>query len=106
LQPSAERAAQTFDVRILLFSKKRQLIWDTNSGKDPALNFPVKRVLLSKLPLVRDATGAAWLYSLQKMPDNTFLVIAAPRPRFSLWNLFTGDLIPNFLQSGLIALLL
>jgi signal transduction histidine kinase len=40
------------------------------------------------------------------MPDKTYIMVAAPRPRFSLWNLFSGDLAPIFFQSGLIALVL
>jgi signal transduction histidine kinase len=103
---AAQKAGLTFDVRILLFSKDRQLVWDTHSGKDPIVNFPVKRLLYGKLPLARDEKGSAWLYCLQKLPDQTFLMVAAPRPRFSLWNVFTGDLIPIFIQSGLIALVL
>lgn len=103
---SAQQAAVKFDVRILLYSQDRQLVWDTNSGKDSALAFPVKRLITGKLPLIRDETGSAWLYSMERLPDKSYLVMASPRPRFSLVGLFTGDLLSIFFQSGLIALLL
>jgi two-component system OmpR family sensor kinase len=103
---SSRKAARTFDVRILLYSQTGQLIWDTHEGKDAIIAFPGKRLLARKLPLVRDTNNAAWLYSLQELPDKTYLMVTAPRPRFSLWNLFTGDLAPIFFQSGLIALVL
>lgn len=103
---SAARAALTFDVRIALYSQGKQLLWDTGSATDSTINFPVKRLLLGKLPLTRDAKGSSWLYSLQQLPDQTYLLVATPRPRFSVLGLFTGDLLPIFLQSGSIALVL
>lgn len=103
---SSRKAAQAFDVRILSYSQKGQLIWDTSEGKEPSIIFPGKRLLARKLPLVRDTNGAAWLYSLQELPDGTYLMVTAPRPRFSLLELFTGDLLPIFFQSGFIALVL
>jgi two-component system OmpR family sensor kinase len=105
LLTSAEQAARTFDVRILLYSQNKQLIWDTSN--DVAIVFPAaRRPAFNKLPLARDENGSAWLYAEQRLADKGILLVTAPRPRFSLWNLFTGDLIPIFLQSGLIALLL
>ena len=103
---SAKRTALTFDVRIALYSQGKQLLWDTGSATDSTINFPVKRLLLGKLPLTRDAKGSSWLYSLQQLPDKTYLLVATPRPRFSVLGLFTGDLLPIFLQSGSIALVL
>ncbi len=55
---------------------------------------------------MRDDSGGLWLYSLEKLPDNTYIVVASPRPRISVWNVFTDDFLPIILQSGLIALLL
>ena len=83
LMDAAQKAALTFDVRIILYSRDKHLIWDTNAGKDSAIAFPVKRLILGKLPLARDEAGSAWLYSLQKLPDKTFLMVASPRPRRS-----------------------
>lgn len=103
---SSRKAAQAFDVRILSYSQKGELIWDTHEGKDSPIIFPGKRLLARKLPLVRDTNNAAWLYALQELPDQTYLMVTAPRPRFSLLELFTGDLLPIFFQSGFIALVL
>ncbi len=103
---SAEEAARTFDVRVLLFSKKKELIWDTNTKKNATIIFPEKKFLSGKLPLVRDEQGSAWLYSMQRLPDKTYLVVASPRPRLTFLNIFSDDLLPIFFQSGVIALLL
>jgi signal transduction histidine kinase len=89
-----------------LYSKDKQLIFDTSSGTEAVLPFPRNKVALRSVPLARDVNGAAWLYVSQKLPDNTHLVVASPRPRFSIVNLFADDFLPVIIYSGLIALLL
>ncbi|MDP1780020.1 MAG: hypothetical protein Q8K73_07085, partial [Anaerolineales bacterium] len=103
---AAQEASRTFNVRVLLYSKDRQLILDTYSNQEVPLSFPEQRLILRKTPIVRDENGASWLYSVEKLPDSTYLVIASPRPRISIFNIFTDDFLPLILQSGLIALLL
>jgi signal transduction histidine kinase len=103
---AAQRAARAFNVRVLLYSQDKQLVWDTSSASEVPLLYPTKKTLARSLPLVRDEDGAAWLFVTEKLPDNTHLVIASPRPRFSIVNLFTNDFLPLIIQSGLIALLL
>jgi len=103
---AAQEASRTFNVRVLLYSKDRQLILDTYSTQEVPLSFPEQRLILRKTPIVRDENGASWLYSVEKLPDSTYLVIASPRPRISIFNIFTDDFLPLILQSGLIALLL
>ena len=103
---AAQKASRTFNVRVLLYSKDRQLILDTYSNQEVPLSFPEQRLILRKTPIVRDENGASWLYSVEKLPDSTYLVIASPRPRISIFNIFTDDFLPLILQSGLIALFL
>ena len=102
----AERASKTFKVRILLFSQDQQLLLDTYAKKEPALSFPKKKILPRSTQIVRDEKKAAWLYSLEKLPDNSYIMVAVPRPRVSLTNLFTDDFLPLIIQSGILALLL
>jgi signal transduction histidine kinase len=103
---AAEKASRTFNVRILLYSQDKQIILDTYADKKSALPFPNQQSLLRSIPLARDDKGVSWLYSVEQLPDNTYLVVAAPRPRLSIINIFTDDFLPLILQSGLIALLL
>jgi len=103
---SAQKASRTFDVRVLLYSKDKQIILDTYSESEILLPFPGKKLLPRDNPIARDKNGAAWLYVSEKLPDNTYLVVAAPRPRISIVNLFADDFLPLIIQSGLIALLL
>jgi two-component system OmpR family sensor kinase len=55
---------------------------------------------------VRDEDGGAWLYTLRQLPDRTWLMVATPRPRFSVLNVFTDELLPLIFQGGILALLL
>ena len=103
---AAKKASRMFEVRVLLFSKDKQLILDTYSGQETALPFPEKKLIPRNTPLVRDENGEAWLYATEKLSDNTYLVVASPRPRISIVNLFADDFLPLIWKSGLIALLL
>jgi signal transduction histidine kinase len=103
---AAQKASRTFDVRVLLYSKNKQLILDTYADREVSLPFPEKKLISRNNPIVRDEKGAAWLYSTEKLSDNTYLVVASPRPRISIVNLFADDFLPLIIQSGLIALLL
>lgn len=101
----AERSARTFNVRVILFSKDRQMVFDT-SPEEFALDFPENRRVTRTLPLLRDDNGSAWLYSIEKLPDETFLMVATPRPRASILNIFSDEFIPVIVVGGGIALLL
>ncbi len=104
---SAEKASRTFGVRVLLYSQDKQLILDTYADKEVTLPFPERKILNRNTTLlVRDANGANWLYSIEKLPDGSFLMVAAPRPRISILNIFSDEFLPLILQGGIIALLL
>jgi len=100
----AERSARTFNVRVVLFAKNRQVMFDTS--EESVLDFPENRRATRTLPLLRDDQGSAWLYSIEKLPDGTFLMVATPRPRASILNIFSDEFIPVIVVGGGIALLL
>ncbi|MBI5946273.1 MAG: HAMP domain-containing histidine kinase [Chloroflexi bacterium] len=102
----AERASKTFNVRILLFSADRQILLDTYAKREPALSFPKEKLLPRSVPIIRDDKKAAWLYLIEQLADNSYIMVAAPRPRISLTNVFTDDFLPLIIQSGVFALLL
>lgn len=101
----AERSARTFNVRVILFSKERQVLFDTSEG-EAALDFPGNKKITKSLPVLRDANGRVWLYSIGKLSDGTFLMVSTPRPRASILNIFSDEFIPVIVVGGGIALLL
>jgi len=101
-----ENAAQIFDVRIIQFSQDRIILVDANPNNFPELVFPQSAKLLRANPVIRDVTGKAWLYTLTQLPDQTWLMVAAPRPKVPIFSFLTDEFLPPFIQGGAIALLL
>lgn len=106
LTPMLERAANTFNVRLVLYSQDKQVLADTRAEDAPALAFPERNLFSRAALIARDANRQGWLYTLRQLPDGAWLMIAAPRPRLSVLNIFTDELLPLFLRGGLVALLL
>lgn len=106
LQAAMEKTAGAFGVRLVLYSQEKRVLADTQAGIEPAIPFPQKNFITRATPLTRDEKGRLWLYILSEMPDGTWLLIASQRPRLSVMNVFTEELLPLFLEGGLIALLL
>lgn len=102
----AERGAETFDARVIVFGQNREVVYDTSSPDGAALEFPEKRLLAKNYPVARDAAGTAWLFTAAKLPDGSFVMVAAPRPRLSILSLFGDEFMPIILFSGAMALLL
>ena len=103
---SAEKASRTFNVRVLLFSKDKQLILDTDAERGVTLPFPARRIKNRTTPLLRDENKVAWLYSMEQLSDGSYLMVASPRPRVSILNVFRDEFLPLILQGGIFALLL
>ncbi len=100
-----ERAAENFNVRILVFGKDESVRYDS-APTEAALPFPRKTLLPRDSEAVRDATGKIWLYAMNPLPNGDTLVVAAPRPRVSILNIFTDELLMPILGGGAISRLL
>jgi signal transduction histidine kinase len=99
-----ERVAETHNVRFLVFNSNRGLVFDTDPDA-PSLPFPRRNVLGRNIQTARDANGQIWLYTFQRLSPNRVLVVAAPRPRVPVLNIFADDFLLPIIQGGLIALL-
>ena len=97
--------ARENNVRVLVFNANRKLLSDTREG-DAKLPFPRKNVLDRNTQTAVDADGAVWLYSWTRLSDKRILVVAAPRPRVPVLNIFTDEFLRPILQGGAIALVL
>lgn len=103
---SFDRIDKAFDVRVILYSPAGQVLQDTRPSEN-AISLPYKKKsLIRTLPVTRDLMGEHWLYSLTSLPDGRFLLVASPRPKVAGLSVFTDELLPLFLQGGVIALLL
>ncbi|MEW5941762.1 MAG: HAMP domain-containing sensor histidine kinase, partial [Chloroflexota bacterium] len=101
-----EAIAETFDVRAVIYSADgRTVLRDTLPGES-ALLLPAEEAARKKLPLTRDTKGQFWLYAMSTLPNGDIVLVASPRPRVAGLALFADELLPLFLQGGVIALLL
>src|SRR5512134_306499 len=61
-----KKIQQGYDVRVLVFDSKRNLVFDSSSG-DPGIPFPRRNILNRAAPTARDENGDMWLYTYKKM---------------------------------------
>jgi signal transduction histidine kinase len=101
---SLEGITQTYNVRTLVFNSGRQLVFDSNPNTPP-LPFPRRNLLGRNVQTARDANGEVWLYTFKRLSGDRILVVAAPRPRVPVLNIFTDQLLLPIVEGGLIAFL-
>ncbi len=97
--------AQAFNVRVLLFSKDGELLRDS-SNTAAAISLPIAPLIPRVVPSIRDSSGKIWLYSLKRLSDGNWLMVAAVRPRVAILAVLTDELLTPLAEGGLIALLL
>ena len=103
LPAALQRADETFDVRLTLFSQDGQILFDTRQNQ-AALRLPPQPPRL--LPIVRDTQRQPWLYTARRLPDGEWLMISTPRPRLQLASILRDELFSPVIQAGAISLLL
>lgn len=96
---------QTYNVRLILFDSNRNQVFDTNPN-DPRLPFPRRAILNRASQIARDDSGQSWLYTFKRLSQDRILVVAAPRPRVPVLNVFADTLLIPLIEGGLIALFL
>lgn len=102
---SIEQLKQTSGVRVLVFNSNRDLVFDSNPG-EPKIAFPRRNILGRGAQTVRDEKGQLWLYTFKRASQDRVVVVAAPRPRVPVLNIFTDQFLIPVLEGGLIALAL
>lgn len=102
---SLQQITQTYNVRTVVFNSARQLVFDSNSNMPP-LPFPRRNLLGRNIQNEKDSNNQIWIYMWRRLSPDRVIVIAAPRPRVPVLNIFKDQLLLPILQGGLIALLL
>lgn len=103
---TVHEVARLYEVRILLFGKREDLLLDTAPGQ-PAMGLPPGAQNARLTGVERDVSGKPWFYSSRQLEDGNWLVVAAPRPKVGVVvALLTDELSAPFLEGGAIALVL
>jgi signal transduction histidine kinase len=108
---SAQRIDENLKVRLLIYSDAGDLLVDTRSQSEPALlitrniiDIPVLR--LSDRRTARDTDNNIWLYTVRKLDNGFYLIVATPRPKLTILQLIRDEVFTPFFTAGLIALIL
>jgi signal transduction histidine kinase len=96
---------QTYNVRVVMFDASRNLVFDSNPTESQ-LPFPRRSIFGRVAQIARDASGQVWLFTFRSLSFVRFLVVAAPRPRVPVLNIFADALLIPVIEGGLIALFL
>ncbi len=95
----------TFNVRILIFNSQREVKADSRNGSEASFVTPRRVQLLLDGGSLRDTSGKLWLYTVSRLEDGNFLVLATPRPTVALLAILRDEFVPPFTVAGVIALL-
>lgn len=108
LKEAAQRADETWGVRIIVFSPKGDLIVDSRATSEvtlPDWSFFTQR-RPNTAPIFTDSNQRRWLYDLTPMEGGNILLLAVPRPRVPVWSILRDELSGPFLRGTALALLL
>jgi len=105
IKPILVNYDKLFHVRILIFDKNRNLLFDSRFGNSSA--FPQNAIRAFRLtPILRDTNKQAWLVSVNQISGEKWLVLAVPRPKVQLLSILRDEIFPPFVFAGIIALFL
>ena len=102
LQLQIEKVDKIYATRFLLYSANRRLVVDSQSAKQPALQFPLFP-RLRPYSILRDQNGNFWLYMLRHINNGRWLLLAVPRPAVPRAAILSDELILPVVGAGLIA---
>ena len=110
LKPVLSDYSEEFQVEFLVFLRDQEII----SSSEKSTLFPPERLrqILRNNPETgqvlpfRDANEQVWFYSIQKIGINNYLFIFAARPRLSLRQFLTNDLVSPLFIAGILGMIL
>jgi len=105
LDSALRKVGDTFETRLLIFDARRRLLADSMRGQAAMLGLPrLPRLRLASAVAASD--GRLWLYTLTRLPDGDWLMVAAPRPAVPLLSLIRDEFFAPILQAAIVSLVL
>jgi signal transduction histidine kinase len=105
IQARINQVGQTFNVRIVLFNRKRQVVADSLPTQSASLHMPLlPRLRFSSV--LRDQGGQYWLYIIQHLNDGEWLMVAVPRPIVPFLTALSDELFFPILGAAVAALII
>jgi len=106
-----QRESDARKLRLAILSSDGTVLLENGQGTNAALpRLPLPLEVTDDDPNLvktfRDAKNIDWLYMLNTLENQRFLLTAAPRPLLRLREIFNNEVLGPFLQAALVALLL
>lgn len=100
------RLDTTTGARVAIFSPQGELIGDSRAHNSPPLPewSQLNQTSFGVLPTFRDENGTRWLFTLTRMEQGYFFLLASPRSRFSLLGVFRDELLGEFVRGAVVGL--
>jgi signal transduction histidine kinase len=99
-----QQITQEHAVRVLVFNQARKVVLDSKP-EAAALPYPRRNILGRNSQTAVDSKGDIWLYVSTRLTDKRVLVVAAPRPRVPIVNVFADQFLLPIVEGGVIAFL-
>jgi len=103
-QARIEQVDNNYGTRIIVYNARREVIADSQSAQQPALQMP-RFPRLKPYSILRDQDGNYWLYMLKHLNDGRWLLVAMPRPAVPLLTILGDELMLPILGAAVVALL-
>jgi signal transduction histidine kinase len=99
-----EQVGKNYNVRIVIFNKKRKVVADSQSTQLSSLQIPLlPRLRISSV--LKDQNGQYWIYIIQHLNDGGWLLVAVPRPAVPLLTILSDELMLPILGAAIAALI-
>jgi signal transduction histidine kinase len=105
LQTRIDQVGQNSAVRIVIFSKRRQVMADSQPAQMGNIQIPLlPRLRISSV--LKDQNGQFWIYIIQHLNDGDWLLVAVPRPSVPLVAILSDELMLPVLGAAVAALII
>ena len=103
LQAQIERIDDNYDIRIIIYNNKRQVMADSRSAQQSPLKMPfLPRLRVSSV--LRDQNGQYWLYVVQHLESGRWLLVTVPRPAVPFLTVLSDELMLPVFIAAIVAL--
>jgi signal transduction histidine kinase len=103
LQAQIERIDDNYDIRIIIYNNKRQVMADSRSAQQSPLKMPfLPRLRVSSV--LRDQNGQYWLYVVQHLGSGRWLLVTVPRPAVPFLTVLSDELMLPVFIAAIVAL--
>ena len=106
-----QKEAEARQLRVAVINSEGKLLLDVglnNTDPLPAFSTPIQTTEAdaAQALLLTDSKGKSWFYTMRRMDDGRYLMVALPKPTLPLRTIFRDEVLSPFLQAAGVAILL